>query len=100
MSRQIRESTYTDRTGHLVISPDSVIEERTYETTKAETGIEYRVCDIGQDDILGSSDFISQGPTGVECNLPGTETTEGRKHTHRTEGNETENGDLEMSISI
>ena len=94
----IRECTYTDRTGDLVVSHVQDLRDGTYETTKAETGIKNRICDIGQDDVLSSSASISQSLTGLRIYLPGTETTEGREHTHRTECNETENSDLAISI--
>jgi len=67
LNDRVRGCTYTDRTGNLVVSHVQDLRDGTYETTKAETGIENRVCDIGQDDILGSSDFISQIPTPAEC---------------------------------
>jgi hypothetical protein len=71
------------------------LSRRAYETTKAETSIEDRVCDIRQDNILSSSGVVSQMPgLTMSSDLPGTETTEGRKHTNGTECYETENSDL------
>jgi hypothetical protein len=66
----------------------------TYETTEAETSIEDRVGDIRQDDILSSSSQMSNVLKAWSYNLPCTKTTNGREHTNRAEGHETQDSDL------